>query len=268
MLAVVGHTTRDLVDASAVRPGGAPLYAARALKTLGEPGLIVTRCAAEDERLLDDLRATGIPVVWRPETASPTFRLRYRGGTREASIEALGEPWLPEDAEGWLGEALAGADWVHAAALWRGDFPAETLARLARGRRVSLDGQGLARPSAVGRVVHDGAFDPALLEHVSVLHLSEDEADALGLEVDGRSLASLGVQEVVVTLGERGSAIWDGGTLERVGASPVENADPTGAGDGFMAAYLARRRLGDLPAAAARRATAVVRELLEVGGPA
>ncbi len=67
MLAVVGHTTRDLVDALPPRPGGAPLYAARALRALGEPGLIVTRCAAQDEALLGPLRASGLRVVWRPE---------------------------------------------------------------------------------------------------------------------------------------------------------------------------------------------------------
>jgi sugar/nucleoside kinase (ribokinase family) len=257
MLAVVGHTTRDLVDTTAARPGGA-----RALGLLGEPGLIVTRCAAADERLLAPLRATGVPVVWRADAVSPTFRLRYRDGAREVSIEALGEPWLPEDVDGWLGEALADADWLHVAALWRGEFPAETLGRLARGRTLSLDGQGLVRPGVIGPVVHDPGFDPALLEHVSVLHLSEDEAGALGLDLDGVSVGSLGVAEVVVTLGERGSAVWSGGSLERIPASPVADADPTGAGDAFMTVYLARRRAGDPPAAAARRATAVVHELL------
>ena len=262
MLAVVGHTTRDLVDALPPRPGGAPLYAARALRALGEPGLIVTRCAAQDEALLGPLRATGVRVAWRPETASPTFRLRYQDNVRDVTIEALGEPWLPEDADGWLGEALAGADWVHAAALWRGDFPAETLARLARGRRLSLDGHGLVRPGVLGPVVHDSAFDPALLESASVLHLSEDEARALGLELEESALGALGVPEIVVTLGERGSVVYADGTLEEVPATPVAGADPTGAGDAFMAGYLARRRVADPPAAAARRATALVAALL------
>jgi sugar/nucleoside kinase (ribokinase family) len=265
MLAVIGHTTRDLVDTAAARPGGAPLYAARALELLGEPGLIVTRCAAADEFLLASLHATGVPVVWRPEAVSPTFRLRYRDGAREVSIEALGEPWLPEDVDGWLEEELAGVDWLHVAALWRGEFPEETIARLARGRTLSLDGQGLVRPGVVGAVVHDAGFEPALLEHVAVLHLSEDEAAALGVEPNGPSLASLGVPEVVVTLGERGSAVWSCGGFERVPASPVASADPTGAGDAFMTVYLARRRVGDPPAAAARQAAAVVHRLLAGG---
>jgi sugar/nucleoside kinase (ribokinase family) len=267
MLAVVGHTTRDLVDDFDPRPGGPPLYAARALRALGEPGLIVTRCAADDEELLEPLRAEAPELVWRAGDASPTFRLRYRGTVREAAIEALGEPWLVADMDGWLGDALARADWVHAAALWRGEFPPETLARLASGRRLALEGHGLVRPGTLGQVVPDADFDRAVLEHVSVLHLSENEARVLGVELEAGAPSRLGVPEVVVTLGDRGSAVLADGELHRVSAEPVAGVDPTGAGDGFIAVYLARRRAGDPPVAAAERATTVLRELLARAKP-
>jgi sugar/nucleoside kinase (ribokinase family) len=52
-----------------------------------------------------------------------------------------------------------------------------------------------------------------------------------------------------------------------VPAEAVAGADPTGAGDGFIAVYLARRRAGDPPVAAAERATTVVRELLARAKP-
>src|SRR3990172_5345898 len=80
LLAVVGHTTRDLVDSRPPRPGGAPLLAARALRALGEPAVVVTRCAEADRGLLEPLRATGLPVVWRPEAQAAVFRLADRGG--------------------------------------------------------------------------------------------------------------------------------------------------------------------------------------------
>jgi sugar/nucleoside kinase (ribokinase family) len=262
MLAIVGHTTRDVVDGGAPRPGGAPIYAARALRVLGEPALIVTRCAAEDEGLLAPLRATGLRVVWRPEAASASFRLLYRNGVREVEIEALGEPFSPEDARGWLGRALREADWVHLGALWRGDFPAETISELAGRRRVSFDGQGLVRQARLGPVQPDAELDRGLLAAVNVLHLSVDEAGALGLRLGERSLGKLGVGEVVVTLGAEGSLVYANGRTERVPARPVASADPTGAGDAFMAVYLASRRRGHSPASAARRATAVVHGLL------
>ena len=127
---------------------------------------------------------------------------------------------------------------------------------------MSFDGQGLVRPGRSGPVRLEPSLDPLLLSTIDVLHLSIDEADALGLSLDGRSLGSLGVPEVVVTLGEEGSIVWRRERTDRVPARPVAGADPTGAGDAFMAAYLASRRGGDGPAAAARRATEVVHGLL------
>jgi sugar/nucleoside kinase (ribokinase family) len=263
MLAVVGYTTRDLVDARAPRPGGAPLFAARALAALGEPALIVTRCSADDAELVVPLRAIGLPLIWRPEAVTPTFRLGYtEGGAREVVIEALADPWPAEDVAGWLGQALRGVEWVHLGALWRGEFPADTLAQLSRGRRLSFDGQGLVRPGAVGPVHYDADFDPRLLDEIDVLHLSGDEAEVLGLAADVSSLGSLGVPEIVITLGEEGSIVFARGRLQSVPARPVAGADPTGAGDAFMAAYLASRRQAHGPVSAARRATEVVRGLL------
>jgi sugar/nucleoside kinase (ribokinase family) len=265
MLAVVGHTTRDLVD-SGPRPGGAPLYAARALATLGERALIVTRCSAVDVELLAPLRATGLPVVWHPEPVTPTFRLGYDDhGARDVVIEALADSWQTEDMAGWLGQALRGVDWVHIGALWRGEFPVDVVSELARGRRVSFDGQGLVRPGRTGPVRYDAEYDHSLLGLLDILHLSIDEAKALGVALNASSLGSLGVREIVVTLGEEGSIVFARGRIQSVPARRVAGADPTGAGDAFMAAYLASRRRAHGPVSAARRATELVRGLL-MGG--
>ena len=262
LFAVVGHTSRDLVDSRPPRAGGAPLYAARALRVLGEPALLVTRCAEADHALLASLRALGLPVVWRAEARTAAFSIRNRDGERALSLATLGEPWTPEDARGWLGEALAEVDWVHAGALWRGDFPAETLAELRRGRRLSLDGQGLVRPGRTGPVELAGGLDPAVLAACDLLHLSEPEAAALGVSLDERSLRSLGVPEVVVTLGKRGAVVFADDLAEYVPARPLARVDPTGAGDAFTAAYVVSRRRGHAPASAARVATEVVHGLL------
>jgi len=261
-VAVVGHTARDIVDGQPPRAGGVPLFAARALRGLGEPGLVVTRCAAGDRALLAPLHATGIPVVWQPEETTPVFHLTNDGDRREVRIEALGAPWLPEDARTWLGAALADAAWVHAGPLWRGEFPVETLRLLRHGRRLSFDGQGLVRPGELGPVRHDADVDPALLDEIDVLHLSDDEARALGLDLDERSLRTLGVPEIVVTLGSRGCVVYADDLAELVPARPVEGADPTGAGDAFTTAYVASRLAGHDPISAARRATALVHGLL------
>ncbi|MFE3195798.1 sugar kinase [Nocardia sp. NPDC059240] len=53
------------------------------------------------------------------------------------------------------------------------------------------------------------------------------------------SLAAQGPSEVVLKLGSDGAAAWCDGALLREGAVPVTAVDPVGAGDAFVAGYLA-----------------------------
>ncbi len=257
-LAVVGNLSRDLVDGSPPRAGGAPFHAARALRVLGKPALVGAKCADSDrDSLLTPLVRLGLPVLWRGGSSTAAFSFRYEGDRRVMVVEALGDPWGPADLYG-----LERADWVHVGALARSDFPAETLAELGRDRRVSFDGQGLVRPERTGPLQLDAAYDPEVLRHVSILKLAEEEARTLVGEPDESALRSLGVPEVVVTLGSEGSLVLADGKLEKVPAQAAGEVDPTGAGDAFSAVYLASRSSGHAPAAAARRATALVAGLL------
>lgn len=167
-------------------------------------------------------------------------------------VEAVAEPWTPED----LREAVADARLIHVGPLLRSDFSAETIAFLAHGRKLSLDAQGLVRVPQRGPLRLDANFDPELLRHVGVLKVSEEEAEAIG------SVEELGVPEVLLTRGSRGSTIIVGGRSEDVPAFPIYDVDPTGAGDVFSVVYLASRGAGFNPGAAARRATAAVAEML------
>jgi len=171
-------------------------------------------------------------------------------------VEAIADPWTPDELE------LPLARWVHVAPLARSDFPPETLAALARGRRISLDGQGLVRPARTGLLEPDADYDAELLRSVSILKLAEDEAELLVDGLDERALRRLGVPEIVVTLGSRGCVVFADGIAELVRARRVESLDPTGAGDAFAAVYLAARSRGAAPTAAARRAAALVADLL------
>jgi sugar/nucleoside kinase (ribokinase family) len=258
-LGVVGLVSLDRVDGGAPRLGGAPYYAARALRLLGHPAVIATKLAPGDR---PRLAALGIPAEARSAARTISFRIENEGDRRRMAIDRLGEGWTPAEAGGWLARALAGADPVHAGALTRADFPAETLAALRRGRILSLDGQGLVRPAAEGEVVPDADYDPEVLRQIDVLKLGEEEAEALGLGLDESSLGSLGVGEVVVTLGTRGAVVYHDGLAEHVPCRPVATRDPTGAGDVFMAAYLSFRARRHGPPSAARLATDVVRALL------
>jgi sugar/nucleoside kinase (ribokinase family) len=257
-VAVVGNLSLDRVDGGEPRPGGAPFHAARALRVLGWPALILAKGADADRRaLLPPLVALGVPVLWRGGDATATFSFTYDGDRRRMVVESLGPSWTAADLHG-----LERVDWVQVGALARSDFPAETLAELARRRHLLLDGQGLARPAETGPLELDRDFSRDVLRHVTALKLAEDEAQALFGEVDADALRSLGVPEVLVTLGARGSIVYADGKLVRVPARDLGEVDPTGAGDAFAAAYVVSRSAGHAPAAAARRATAVVAEVL------
>lgn len=257
-LAVFGNTSRDIVSGGTPRTGGAPFHAARALRLLGARATVVTRCAESDRTaLIPALTRLGLPVVWGPAEHTATFAFSYDGDRRQMTVEEVGDPWTVPFTRGLAGAALVRIDWLHVGALAASDFPPDTLAALARGRRLSYDGQGLVRPARTGPLVLEGTADPDVLRHVTILKLAEEEAAALLGEGWEGELRSLGVAEVVVTLGSRGSVVLAGKRVERVPARalPVE---PTGAGDAFCAAYLVARAGGHNPVSAARRATVTV----------
>jgi sugar/nucleoside kinase (ribokinase family) len=258
-LGIVGLVALDRVDGGLPRLGGAPVYAARALHLLGHPAIVATKVADEDRARLS---ALGVPVVARRAEQTIGFRIENDGDSRHMEIDQLGEPFTPQDVSDWLSRALADADWVHAGALTRDDFPAETLAALARAHVISFDGQGLVRRAQVGELVLDADYDPEVLEHVSVLKLAHDELEALGLELDEADLRSLGVREIVVTLGPTGAVVFADGLAEHVPTIPLEGIDPTGAGDSWTTSYLAYRRRKHSPVSAARLANGAVSAML------
>jgi sugar/nucleoside kinase (ribokinase family) len=153
---------------------------------------------------------------------------------------------------------------VHAAPLLPSDFPAATLAAFASGRSLSLDGQGLVRVPAVGRLEEDAAFDPAVLEPVTALKHSGHEARIVaGGDFDRAAAERLDVPEVLLTLGSRGAVVSaDGRETHVADAEPVPDVHTTGAGDTFMVAYAVARIEGLDPVDAARAATRLVGELL------
>lgn len=258
-LAVLGSLARDRIDGER-RVGGGAYHAARGLRLLpGAEAVVVTK--ASDPELARPLSAFGFPVEFRQAASTPTFALHYEGDEREMHVAELGEPWSPEDAGGWVGAAIGDARWVQVAPLLRSDFPAETLAVLARGRRLLLDGQGLVRVPQTGPLRLDDAYDREVLRHLTVLKLAEEEARAILPDFGAASLAALGVPEVLLTFGSRGSQVFADGRLEDVPARPVE-ADATGAGDAFLAAYGAGRAAGLEPVPSARRAASLVETML------
>lgn len=88
-----------------------------------------------------------------------------------------------------------------------------------------------------------------LVAGADILFAGDEEAALLVAEDDPavavRKLAALGPRQAVLTRGERGCVAAVDGTVVERAAVPVRAVDPVGAGDGFVAGYLAELLLGE-----------------------
>jgi 2-dehydro-3-deoxygluconokinase len=87
-----------------------------------------------------------------------------------------------------------------------------------------------------------------LAARADLVFASDDEAELLGLHGDpadlALGLAGLGGGHAVVKLGERGAVAAVDGRVHLVDPVPVQAVDPVGAGDAFVAGYLAETLAG------------------------
>ncbi len=93
-----------------------------------------------------------------------------------------------------------------------------------------------------------------LVRRADVVFAGDDEADLLGVHgtpaEQARGLCALGPRQAVVKLGARGAVAALDGDVVEVPARPVRAVDPVGAGDAFVAGFLADRLAGAPPEAA------------------
>ena len=107
----------------------------------------------------------------------------------------------------------------------------------------------------------DRPFDPAAqtaLPHTTVFFFSDDSSAVPDLQEKMKRLHAAGPELVVATRGSRGSMAYDGKDFLEQGIVPCEVVDTMGAGDsfiaGFLAAWLDRKELAACMEAGARNA--------------
>ena len=121
---------------------------------------------------------------------------------------------------------LTGTEYVHCAQLSDPRSPARYLSR--RGVRVSYDFSVVTETEGLE------AFDTVFYG----IDSGPDESEAVGVAT--RAVAG-GARLAVVTRGRFGSLAFDGGSVLRAEAVPVDPVDTCGAGDSFAATFLAAR---------------------------
>lgn len=259
-IAALGHLTRDVVAGSDPRPGGGVFWSTRALARLGADATVHASCSVEHQaELLPPLEAFGLPVTWYESSATTEYSFHYEGDRRIMWQDSVGDPWAPGRAI----EAAGDATWINVCALTRTDFPPETLEALAKDeRQLLVDLQGLVRTATIGPL-HTDEHIGDVLHHVEVLKLNDEEAETLVGSAEPEKLHSLGVPEVILTLGSQGAWVVTPDLVEHVPAVPVAgDVDPTGAGDTYSVTYIVQRAAGAEPVEAARVAAATVSAFL------
>jgi sugar/nucleoside kinase (ribokinase family) len=240
---VVGAASRDIDprDPRGWRLGGTVSYAALAAARLGVTvrALIGADDQAASAHELDTLRTAGVDVVIAQLDHGPVFENRQVDGARrqfvhgvsdKMSAKALPQTWRDPTAVllGPVANEL-GNDWLPA-------LPADAL--------VALAWQGLLREMAAGQPVGIRPLSVTPLVHrADVLFVSSEDVAAGGPLLD--ELLRYG-HELFITHGDRGAihVRFAGGARHAhlVPARPKRKAiDTTGAGDVFLAAYVAAR---------------------------
>ena len=258
---VVGHLVQDKV-AGGYRLGGTAAYASLTAHRLGLRTAILTRAAA-------DLDLSSLPpdieVRRLPSPQTTVFENIYSGGHRTQYVWARAEAIAAADVPPELAAARI---------VLLGPVVAEVEDEVARcfpHSLVAVGAQGWLRTFAAdGRV---GQLSPhqwqprLLLRHTRALFVSEEDLPPAETE---ETLARWTAQVPLLffTLGYRGSRLWSHGRWQDVPAFPAREVDPTGAGDVFAAAFLARYLETDDVAQASLFAAAAAAVSVEAVGTA
>jgi 2-dehydro-3-deoxygluconokinase len=245
---------------------GAESNVAIGVRRLGGPATWIGRVGQDEigDLILRELRAEEVTARAVRDPAPTGLMLktsRAAGVTRVSYYRAgsAGSRLSPAD----LDEALiASAGVLHVTgitpALGRDPAAAvDAAVEIARGAGVpvSLD---LNYRAALWDAATAGAALRDLARRADILFAGEREAallaEATGAAELARELAGLGPRHVLIKRGHRGSVAWIDGEQHEQPAVPVLAVDPVGAGDAFVAGYLAELLAGQDPPA--RLATA------------
>ena len=249
--------------------GGSESNVAIALRRLGVPTSWIGRVGADSlgDLVLREIRAEGVTVVGIRDPDAPTgLMVKERRTNKDTNVwyyrrGNAGSRLEPDDIDPAV---IRAASLLHVTGITPALSPSAsdaTFAAIAIAREagipVSLD---LNYRRALWSVEDAAATYRRLLPLADVVFAGDDEAAIVvgaapnPLEL-ARRLIEAGATDAVVKLGALGAVARVGGTDYRREAIPVLPVDTVGAGDGFVAGYLAELVAGE--AVETRLATAV-----------
>ena len=248
-ICTIGHITLDkVVTTKSVKhmPGGTSFYFSKAIQQFDISHVLVTALAQSEMNVVTGLRADGIEIHALPSEYSVYFENIYSENQdyREQNVLQKAAPFevaiMPE----------LEARIYHLGPLLSDDISLDLIKELASKGLVSLDIQGFLRYVENRKVFYtDWADKKEALPYVSILKANEHEMEVVtgrkDIQEGARALADMGVQEVIITLGSKGSLIYKDGLFHEIPAfKPTAIIDATGCGDTYMAGYLSKKIQG------------------------
>ncbi len=287
MLLLGGASVGSVCDLEAVRldTGGAESNVAIGLVRAGVPTTWVGRVGTDPagERVVADVRGAGVDVVAVPDAERSTgimVKERLADGRTRVSYHrrgSAGSAIAPDDVPAGLVEqaSLVHLTGITLALSDRARSTVDAVLDRAAAADVPVSFDVNHRPKLIDADTARQRYR-AVAERASVVFASDDEARLLlGIDEPSRTdddardrgpggradeeslahgLAALAAGTAVVKLGSRGAVASVDGVLHRRAATPVRVVDPVGAGDAFVAAWLAAVLGGAGPVEALDRA--------------
>lgn len=252
---VIGHISADLTP-HGPRVGGTAAYAGRTAHSLGCRTTVLTSGSDKDDYTGS---LPGIDVHRVPADAATVFENVYTAGKRRQIIHSIAKR---------IGVDHLPADWSKAPIAHFAPIADEIDPRMIprfEGSLIGLTPQGWMRGwDARGNVfAKDWEAASDYFPSASAVILSEEDLPNPKVLNRYRRLSRL----LVLTRGSRGCTVFHRDETRDIPVTPVQETDPTGAGDIFAAAFLIRlyRNTGD-PWDAARFANSVASETVkEIG---
>lgn len=251
---VIGHVVRDLIRGG-WRLGGTATFAAVQAQRLGLTVGVVTRAGPDISlaELLPDIEVAG-----RQSKATTSFENLYDAGHRRQRVLMQAEPLSTDDIP---------PEWLSSALVLVGPVCGEAPPELAEAFPSSLAGvsaQGWLRGLDADRRVQRQAWSGApFWRGARIVFVSDEDLEGHEEQLD-RWADETAI--VAVTRAGRGARVHSDGAWREIDAFPAHEIDPTGAGDVFATAFLARLHETDGVADASRFACAAAACSVEGAG--
>jgi len=252
---ILGPITRDTIinkGFTCQGVGGPIYYQAAVLGGLEQKTTVLVTLAKEDKDLLEYFPA-GVQVltVWGEKTMH--FENLYPDNDPNHRVQRASIPRNSLKISHFSNINLEDFSAIIASPLSPYDLPFRTMEYLSQfDLPIYLGVQGYLRHLEGDMVVLKPWNDYKLfLRFIDYLFLDEVEARVLidkkhlSLEEIAKKISLLGPEEVIITLGDRGSILYSGNTntIYRIPAFPsLQKIDPTGLGDTYLAAYAIKRQ--------------------------